>query len=216
MKPAPAVSPPGPRLPRGVRLAALLCFVLASLTLMSSLQDLTVLAHLDQLRDELARPGAASGPTRFNLDPELLRRALQTQLEALAPLRTSRALVLVGLAGACFLLIGAAGHLMRRAGVMPREGMRQLLTRSAVVAAVLRTVEGAPSAGVWRRLGPVLIENTPNAEQLREVAPGVFVAAALVLTAGVVGTYLLLAQYFRSERVRALVAAQEPQLDRER
>ena len=196
-------------------MAALLCFVLASLTLMSSLQDLTVLAHLDQLRDELARPGAASGPTRFNLDPELQRRALQTQLEALAPLRTSRAVVLVGLAGACFLCIGAAGHMMRRAGGMPREGMRQLLARAAVVAAVLRTVEGAQSAAVWRQLGPVLVEHTPGAEALREVAPAAFAGAAMFMTALVVGIYLALAQYFRSERVRQLVAAQEPQLHRD-
>jgi hypothetical protein len=216
VRPAAEASPPGPRLPRAVRLAALLCFVLASLTLLSSLQDLTVLAHLEQLRDELARPGAAAArPTRFNLDPELQRRALQTQLDALEPLRTSRAVVLVGLAGACFLIIGASGHLMRRAGVLPREGMRLLLGRAALVAAVLRTVEGAQSAVVWRRLGPVLVENTPGAEALREVAPTAFAASAMVFTALVVGLYLALAQYFRSERVRQLVAAQEPQLGRD-
>jgi hypothetical protein len=88
--------------------------------------------------------------------------------------------------------------------------MRQLLGRAALVAAVLRTVEGAQTAVVWRRLGPELVQRTPGAEQLQEAAPVAFAIAAMLFTAAVAGTFLLLAQYFRSERVRALVAAQEP------
>jgi hypothetical protein len=133
----------------------------------------------------------------------------------------------MGLAGACFLCIGAAGHLMRRASALPREGMRQLLGRAALVAAVLRTVEGAQTAVVWRQVGAVsseLVERMASAQQLqdpalvqqlRDATPGFFAAAAGVFTILVAGSFLLLAQYFRSERVRALVAAQEPQLRRD-
>jgi len=227
VRPAAESAPPGPRLPRSVRLAALLCFVLASLTLLSSLQDLTLLATLDQLRDELARPGAAVPARRFGLDSEVQVRALQTQLSALEPLRTSRSLVLVGLAGACFLCIGAAGHLVRRAGPLPREGMRQLLGRAALVAAFLRTVDGAQLTVVWQRMGQVgaeLVDRVPAVAQLEDPAliqqlqtslPSFFAAAAIVHTVLVAGGFLALAQYFRSERVRQLVAAQEPQLGRD-
>lgn len=213
--PAAARPVPGPRLPRGVRAAALALFLLSSFTMMSSLQDLMVLSQPDALREALARPGAAQRRGAFDVDPALQRRALETQLSALEPMRGSRSLLLVGLAGACFLCIGAAGHLLRRAGPLPREGMRQLLGRAAIVAAVLRTIEGAQTAVVWRRLGPELIQGTPGAEQLQYVEPSYFAAAAMLYTALVAGTFLLLGQYFRSERVRALVAAQEPPLRRD-
>ena len=226
MRPTPeAPLPPGPRLPRGVRVAALICFVLASLTLFRSLQDLVLLTHLEDVRAWLDTP-AASRPAAFSTDPELERRAMEAQLSALEPMRGPRALTLVALAGACFLCIGAAGHLLRRAGPLPREGMRQLLGRAALVAAFLRTVDGAQLTVVWQRMGQVgaeLVDRVPAVAQLKDPAlvqqlqdslPSFFAAAAIVHTVLVAGGFLALAQYFRSERVRAAVAAQEPQLDR--
>ena len=226
MRPTPeAPLPPGPRLPRGVRVAALICFVLASLTLFRSLQDLVLLTHLEDVRAWLDTP-AAGRPAAFSTDPELERRAMEAQLSALEPMRGPRALTLVALAGACFLCIGAAGHLLRRAGPLPREGMRQLLGRAALVAAFLRTVDGAQLTVVWQRMGQVgaeLVDRVPAVAQLEDPAliqqlqtslPSFFAAAAIVHTVLVAGGFLALAQYFRSERVRAAVAAQEPQLDR--
>nr|WP_153866331.1 MULTISPECIES: hypothetical protein [Myxococcaceae] len=205
----------------------MVCFVLSSLTLFRSLQDLVLLAHLGELRDYASRPASAARELPSGLDPEVERRALEAQVSALEPMREPRALILVGLAGACFLCIGAAGHLLRRAGMLPREGMRQLLGRAALAAAFLRTVDGAQLAVVWRRMGTVgaeLMDRMPGfadlkdpalAEQVRTAMPAFFSAAAVVHTALVAGLFLLLAQYFRSERVRALVAAQEPQLGRD-
>lgn len=226
MRPAAALPAPGPRLPRGVRVAALLVFVLSSLTLFRSLQDLVLLTHLEDVREWLDSP-AASRPSSFSTDPELERRAMAAQLDALEPMKGPRAFALVGLAGACFLCIGAAGHLLRRAGPLPREGMRQLLGRAALVAAFLRTLDGAQLTVVWRRMGGVgaqLLDRVPAVAQLKDPAlvqqlqdslPSFFAAAAIVHTVLVAGSFLALAQYFRSERVRALVAAQEPQLGRD-
>ena len=150
------------------------------------------------------------------MDPELQRRACEAQLSALEPMRGSRALAAGALAGACFLCIGAAGHLLRRAGVLPREGMRQLLGRAALVAAVLRTMEGAQiGRGVARGWAPRAgagARRRARRSSHGSAAPAAFAARRPCVLHGarVAGAFLLLAQYFRSERVRALVAAQEP------
>ncbi|HEY0097096.1 MAG TPA: hypothetical protein VGB96_22400, partial [Archangium sp.] len=94
--------------------------------------------------------------------------------------------------------------------------VRRLLGVSAIVAALLRTIDGAQWAVVARRMAHALAEalskqpefQAPEmAAQLKPTVLFFMSASTMLQTAVIAGTFALLGQYFRGESVRQAVLA---------
>jgi len=208
------MSPPPPApIPRGLRFASILSLVLAAFTGWAALTEATRLAHFYETR-ELHLEQA---PLVSLGDPAVDRRMVESLYSALEPMREPRAVLLGILAVGCAFVFVAAGRMLRPDG-LPREGMRLLLSRAAITVAVLRTIDGAQSAVVSRRMTQALVDSLGSlpvskdplaADVVRTLAPWFGLGLSVVGTALVAGTFALLGQYFRSDAVRDAISAQD-------
>ncbi|PTL82758.1 hypothetical protein [Vitiosangium sp. GDMCC 1.1324] len=207
---------PAPGLPRGIRFAAFVGLVLSAFTGFFALSESMGLGRLSEFKE-------ASGSSHFSIvgDPAIDARISKAQLAALESMREPRSLVLGALSVACALVFVSAGRMLRPEG-LPLERMRRMFGGAAIAAALLRTIDGAQGAVVARRMGPVLTEamktlpefQGPASDHL-QVIPWIVSASTVMLTALVAGTFALLGQYFRSERVRQAISAQDGDLAEE-
>ncbi len=202
---APASPPPG--LPRGLRLAAVLCVVLSAFSGFFALNEAVELIQLEHLREASRHPTASALG-----DPALVARISEARFAALESMREPRGLLLGALSVSCSLVFVAAWRLLRPDG-MRLEGMRRMLGGATLVTAVLRTLDGAQEAVVARRMGPATAEALramsffqDSDVALLQGSPWLFSVGTGVLTALLAGTYSVLAQYFRSEHVRQAIA----------
>lgn len=210
MKPL-EVTRPG-ALPRGVRIAAALCLVLSTLTGMLACSEASVMMNF-----EAHRQAQRDNPPTVSLlgkDPAVTQALVEAQMSALSPMRESRALVLCGLTVACTLLFFASSRMLRSPEGMPRDGFRQLLGGAGIFAALMRTIDGAQWTVVARHSSQAMVEGLKGlpefkdpaaAEQLYSLVPSLMTASAVLPTVLVAGGFALLAQYFRSEGVRAAI-----------
>lgn len=198
-------------LPRSIRLAAVLCLVLSGLTGLSAASEAMGLGQLEEARQAELPSAPALG------DPQVLKKVMEAQLSALESMREPRALVLGALSVACAFIFVSAARLLRPAG-MPLESMRQVLGGAALVAAVLRTVDGAQWAVVVKQAAQALMkagshlpgaDGVPLTPQMQALFPMLLTLLIALHTALVAGSFLLLGQYFRSERVRSAISAQD-------
>lgn len=140
---------------------------------------------------------------------DFLAKVFEAQSRAMQPDRQARAALLVLLAVSMFFTFVCAGRVLRPAG-LPREGIRRLLCGAAVVSAVLRTVDGAADAAYALRLAHLVVGLLPADRQL---PPGWLAPTSLGFSVGrtvlVAGTLAIIAQYFRSARVKAWAALQD-------
>jgi hypothetical protein len=140
---------------------------------------------------------------------DFLAKVFEAQSRAMQPDRQARAALLVLLAVSMFFTFVCAGRVLRPAG-LPREGIRRLLCGAAVVSAVLRTVDGAADAAYALRLAHLVVGLLPADRQL---PPGWLAPTSLgfsvARTVLVAGTLAIIAQYFRSARVKAWAAFQD-------
>ena len=195
-------------LPGRLRMASMLALLLTGVCGMLSAWEGFSLARFAELRQASAR---------LPPDPALTDQLRASHILALEQMREPRMLVLFALALSCSLTFVASTRLLRPAG-LPREGVRRILVWALVVAAALRTIDGAQSTVVARRAAEMLrrglrlppgIEGAA-AEQLRGVlTPATFMAGAILQTALVAGTFIALSQYFRSARVREWVERED-------
>jgi hypothetical protein len=199
----PPVSAPQ-ALPRGIRFATVVCLLLASLSGLFALSEAMSLGHLSELKETQA--------PRFALlsDPAITERAFEAQVAALQPMREPRSLILGALSVACALVFVSAGRLLRPGGLSV-DRMRRLLGGAAIATAILRTIDGAQLAVVARRMGLAMAEVMSShpefqdpvaAAQVKATMPFLLTASTVLQTAVIAGTFALLGQYFRSERVR--------------
>lgn len=202
--------------PRWMRRAVLAVVVLSVIAGLLSAAEAVGLGSLDEHRNRIA-----ADAERFSFlgDPALFAAANDAQMSALESMRTWRSLLLGALAVACGVAFAAALRLLRPDG-LPRESVRRLLVTSLVVASILRTIDGAQWAVVAQRSMRAAVAH------LRAIDPAsgvplpesilqpLTLAGVLVHTALVAGSFLLLAQYFRSEKVKQLVALQDRQIER--
>ena len=209
---------PSQSLPRGIRFAAVLCLILSGLTGFSALQGAMQLSQLSELKDK------ASNVVRFSKETEkdliFIARLDEAQLTALEPVRDSRTLVLGLLSVACAFVFVSASRVLQPGG-LPLERVRRLLGGAAIIAALLRTIDGAQEAAVARHLAlaftdillsrPDLFKAPPGFD-VKSVMPTLLLLLTAGMTAAIAGTFALLGQYFRSERVREAVLAQDGQL----
>ncbi|WNG35643.1 hypothetical protein F0U61_19710 [Archangium violaceum] len=194
---------PSQSLPRGIRFAAFVCLVLSAFTGFFALRESMNLGRLSELKEA------------GNSQPAFVTSLLEAQISALEPMRESRALILGALSVACALSFVAAGRMLRPEG-LPLERMRRMLGGAAISAALLRTIDGAQETVVARRMAPAIIEAMKTLPELQgqaieqfQAVPWLFSASTVGLTAFVAGTFALLGQYFRSERVRQAIIAQD-------
>ncbi|HZJ54575.1 MAG TPA: hypothetical protein VFD38_10595 [Myxococcaceae bacterium] len=142
---------------------------------------------------------------------DMFARLAEAHARASRPDRQARAALLVVLAVSMFFTFVSAGRVLRPAG-LPREGIRRLLCGAALVSAVLRTVEGAADAAFALRFARLATQVLPPGEPVPAdsgLAPTLTVGTSIVQTLLVAGTLAIIAQYFRSARVKAWAALQD-------
>ncbi len=200
-------------MPRRIRHLAILAAVLASLVGTLSATEALGLSTLEQQRE-----AAAESAMRFSFmaDPAVTEALTRAQVSALSGMKGPRALVLGLLAVSCLFAFAAAVRLVR-SGELPLEGLRRILSGSLLASALLRTIDGAMMAAVAQRMGraaaPLILEAHPDAAQfeggadaLAETVPTMMLLGVAGTTALIAGGFLLLAQYFRSDRVKEALA----------
>jgi hypothetical protein len=200
---------PGDRnpLPAPLRNRALLCVILGAMCGFSSVSEATAMARLSELKEQTREMTSL-------FDPEVNEKVALAQTAALEGMRMPRAFVLGALAIACALMFIAAARLMRPGG-LPRSSVRALLVHSALAAAVLRTLDGAQMTVVVQRMGAAAVKAMANAEPLVNnpeqaavaslFGPGIMIFS-IGYTALMAGTFLLMSMYFRSEKVKQILA----------
>ena len=110
-----------------------------------------------------------------------------------------------------FFTFVSAGRVLRPAG-LPREGIRRLLCGAALASAVLRTVTGGADAAFALRFARVATQLLPAGERFPApsgVTPMLTVGISIAQTVLVAGALAIIAQYFRSARVKAWAALQD-------
>jgi hypothetical protein len=194
------------RLAPGLKGAAIAGLVLSGLVGLLSLNEAAGLANFSALKESpvITPPWA---------DERLMEAVFQAQLKSLEAMREARAFTLLGQTIACAVVFGAALRLLRPLG-LSRERVRQMLGGSALLAAIFRTIDGAQFTVVMRKvaiavdesgLGPASAGAEAFPNLMRTMATG-FAAAQTLLVAG---GFLMLALYFRSEKVKQLIATLE-------
>ena len=197
--------------PRRLRHAALAVFVLTFVIGLLSVAEAFGLSTLDQHRN---RVEAEAQRFDFLGDPGLLSAANGAQIATLEGMKVARGVVLGALAAACGMAFVSALRLLRPDG-LPREGVRRLLVSSLIATAVVRTIDGAQWAVVAQRSMRAAVAHLKTVEPRvgmaipEPILEPLTLAGVLAHTALVAGLLLLLAQYFRSERVKQLVALQD-------
>jgi hypothetical protein len=196
---APPQSPPAP-----LKTAAVLTLLVASLNGLMALYGASMASNTERIRvpAEQALPWT---------DIEFLQTFVDASQTTNAQL-PGRALVQAALFFACTLAFVSAARLLSPRD-LPLDAMRALTGRALLIAGVLRVIDGAQSAVYWRQISRAIHglarrrgEQDVTLTQMAagmELMPAFSVGLTVVCVAALVG----LAQYFRSDRARALVAA---------
>jgi hypothetical protein len=191
-------------LPTPLRYATLATLTLGVLVSFGAVQGMRMAVFADEL-------DSSAGETPFlntlTPNPEAFSAAQRAQGAAMrstiSGMRWPRAGILFGLSAAAAMVFVSALRLRWPSGVR-RHGVAQLLGRSAVVAAVLRTLDGAQELVIVRAsvaaYEKVLVDRSVELANAGATMT-LFSGASVVTTALVTSLFLLAANYFRSERI---------------
>ncbi len=185
------------------RAVAIVCMLVSGISGATSVSETFALSDRWSARTEALPRGTPAA--------DLVARLAEANARAMEPDRHARAALLIVLAISLFFTFVSAGRVLRPAG-LPREGIRRLLCGAAVVSAVLRTVDGAADAAFALRFGRLAAQLVPPGEGVPttwNLAPTFTVGASVLRTVLVAGTLAIIAQYFRSTRVKAWAAPQD-------
>lgn len=141
-------------------------------------------------------------------DPQVSEAITRTRLEMAQGMRGPRGAVLLALSFVCGLALVSAMRLLYPGG-LPRSGMRRITAGALLVAGVLRTVDGAMELVIARRTARE-IERLDLAAEIPGMDPERVLSSFLVLltvalTLLMVGIFVGVSQYLRSERARKIV-----------
>jgi hypothetical protein len=186
-------------LPTPLRYATLATLTLGVLVSFGAVQGMRMAVFADEL-------DSSAGETPFlntlTPNPEAFSAAQRAQgaamRSAISGMRWPRAGILFGLSAAAAMVFVSALRLRWPSGVR-RHGVAQLLGRSAVVAAVLRTLDVIVRASV-AAYEKVLVDRSVELANAGATMT-LFSGASVVTTALVTSLFLLAANYFRSERI---------------
>jgi hypothetical protein len=181
--------------------------LLSGLIGMSSVVELSRLAQLSKYKDAILSNPDPLGEHVLNTQLLLAQFAVEESM------REPRSFLLGVLAVTCAFVFVGASRMLRPAG-MPREGMRRLISWASLLAAVLRTIDGAQFQVVVDQMGVALVKGpfppqwgAEQLEAIKQYGPAVLTWFYRALTAAVAGSFAVLGQYFRSERVRQAIVA---------
>jgi hypothetical protein len=199
-------------LPWHARAALISCTVLAALVGAGTSGEIGQLRHLSEAKHLL--------PTTSLVTPEALAKAEAVARASMFGMRTSRLVVLTLLCIACSVTFISVLRLWRSGG-LPRGGMLRLASFAALGCALLRTIEGAQDAVIFRRIYSALAEglspdlspamaDPETAQLVARLWPDVQLMVHVGLTAVVAGAFVVLSQYFRSQRAQKLFTSGDP------
>lgn len=192
-------------LPNPVRYATLATLALGALVSFGAISNLRLAFSAEELDVTAAETPLFN---KLTPNPEAYSAAQRAQAvamrNAIEGMRWPRVAVLFLLSGAAAMVFVSALRLRWPAGT-PRAGVSVLLSRAAVVTAVLRTLEGAQEL-VIVRAAVTAYERALAAQHvdLAQAGPTMAIvsAASVVTTATVTGLFLAASSYFRSERIQ--------------
>ena len=195
----------GPRSAVGsqARAVAIVCMLVSGISGASSVSEAFALSERWSRSTEALPRGTPAA--------DLFARLAEANARAMRPDRQARSALLIVLAISLWFTFVAAGRVLRPAG-LPREGIRRLLCGAAVVSALLRTVDGAADAAFALRFARIASELVPPSPDLPTqwlLAPPFTIGVSVLRTLLVAGTLAIIAQYFRSARVKAWAALQD-------
>jgi len=130
---------------------------------------------------------------------------------AIEGMGAARVVILLALsATASMVFMGAL--FLRWSANAPRAGIARLLGTAALASAIFRTLDGAQELVISRRAAEAGIKvliaaNVPDAAAGSGFTLGVISTVSVLWTAFVVGLFLVLGSYFRSDTVRGLLEA---------
>ena len=182
------------------RAVAIVCMLVSGISGAASVSEAVGLSDLITRSSESLPRGT---PTE-----ELFARLAEAHDRAAQPDRHARAALFIVLAISMFFTFVSAGRVLRPAG-LPREGIRRLVCGSAVVSAVLRTVTGGADAAFALRFARVAAQLLPPGERFSTasgVTPMLAMGISVAQTVLVAGSLAIIAQYFRSARLKAWAA----------
>jgi hypothetical protein len=194
-------------LPRRTKIVAIVLMILGGLVGIASANQVMILADPSVLADA---PVRAYG----GLDEHAVQKFNQVFVGTLTAMRDSRMFVLGMLAVASALAFVSAARLLRPAGIS-RESLRRMLAGSALATAILRTVDGAQNAVIYRNaFGSVadafvkaaVPAGTPAPQDMASLIGPMAAGGVMVWTLVLVGVFLFTAQHFRSQKVKEFVA----------
>jgi len=203
-----------------MRNAALLCVLVSAFMGVNAMGEVFTLGDSARARQQIearaenARALEAQGTDPLSMavakffSPDVQRASGFAWLEKLETMKGARGVILALLAMLSSIVFVAAGRLLR-GDVLPREGIRRTLAGALFVAAVLRTIDGAQTASMNQHVAKA---TAPLLEMTPEQVEAVVVGASGVWTLLVAGVLVLLSQYFRSEKVKQVVALQDRQI----
>lgn len=144
---------------------------------------------------------------------EAVRAQERATLNAIEGMSTSRVMILMALSSAASLVFVASLRLRWTVNA-PKASVARLLGGSAFVAAVFRTLDGAQELVITRAAitasGKALIAAAvPDAEAQASLALAMSTFVSVGWTAFVVGLFVLLGTYFRSDKVQSSLGAAE-------
>ena len=193
---------------------------LSALEVCQSASELAVVMNASELdMPEPVLPEALTEADRLALREATIARFAAVK-SALQTMNVSRSLILMALTG-CASMVFLAALRVRWPSGFPRSASARLIGGAAFAAALFRTLDGAQSLVIARRSGTAAVkamEQVPNhnfPEGLVNTFPAVF---DIGLTCLMVGLFLIIGHYFRSERVHTLFVAidgPEPEPDDE-
>lgn len=192
-------------LPNPVRYATLATLALGAIVSFGGLQGIgraLTVAEMD------VSAGETPFLNKLTPNPEAFAAAQRAQAVAfrnsVENMRWPRVAVLFGLSAAASLVFVSALRLRWPSGVQ-RSNLAKLVSRAAIAAAVLRTLDGAQELVIVRAVAnawdKTLAQHQVEAADAG-VTTGVLSAASVGTTVVVTGLFVLAANYFRSERIQ--------------
>ncbi len=148
---------------------------------------------------------------------EAVKASYRARLNAINDLGRSRVIILLGLSAATSMLFLGALFL-RWSSAAPAATFARMLGRSAIVSALLRTIDGAQDLVIARRSAEAMeralrAANVPDEYVSAGHATTLLSAVSVGWTFAVVGVFVLLGTYFRSAAVRSLLEARGEEAD---
>lgn len=195
-------------LPVRVRRITLAVIALSGLVGSAAAQHIGQVIELDTFRN--LKPPISSFWAENKLAIEAAKAKHEAHARSLESMRGSRGFILFALTVTCSLTFVAALRMLRPAG-SARESARRLLAGTAIACAVLRTMDGAQMTAIASRAGAAW-DKVMNGSDIPGGYPegmeqSLLSATTIGFTVVITGAFVGIATYFRSDSLRAVVAA---------